>query len=199
MRLHVFEPEYQDMVSRCEAGHSPFGVVFSQKGRGGKPSAPEPLAFGCTARVESVEALPGGRKKLFAYGEDRFQILQLNRDRPYPVADVENVVFEPCQEDMLTEFGRTLRPWVVRYFEILVRAGQPSEDMLQLPSDPLRLGFLAASVIDVPSIEKQHLLTTLDPKVFFRALTLMYRREVGVLRRLMARDWDRLLKNIPLN
>lgn len=199
MRLHVFEPEYQDMVARCEAGHSPFGVVYSQEGRGGKHSAPARLAIGCTARVHSVEALPGGRKKLFAYGEDRFQILQLKLDRPYPVAEVENVVFEPCRQEALAELGRALRPWVVRYFEILVRAGQPSEDMLQLPSDPLGLGFLAASVIDVPSIEKQHLLNTLDPKVFFRALTLMYRREVGVLRRLMARDLDRILKNSQLN
>lgn len=199
MRLHVFEPEYQDMVARCEAGHSPFGVVFAQEARRGKRSAPERLTIGCTARVQSVEALPGGRKKLFAYGEDRFQILQLKLDRPYPVAEVENVVFEPCQRESLTELSRTLRPWVVRYFEILVRAGLPSEDMLQLPSEPLGLAFLAASVIDVPSIEKQHLLTTLDPKAFFRALTLMYRREVEVLRRLKARDLDRILQHSTLN
>lgn len=198
IRLHVLEPAYQEMAERCQRGREPFGIVLIRKAaRRGAPPRTHPV--GCTANIHTLERLAGGRQKLIGFGGERFHIRSLATVDDRLTADVELMPFEPAQPDELLDLSARLRPWVCRYFQILVRAAPSRVASLTLPKDPVSLGFLAASVIDISTREKQHLLDTTDSEAFFRALILTYQREVGILQNLLARGLDHVLGSFPLN
>lgn len=199
VRLHVFEPAYQAMVARCQQAQEPFGIVLIRRARKGSRAAPSMHDIGCTAEVKSLQALPGGRQKLIGVGGERFRIRSLRTSQGLILAEVELIDFEPSQGQELQSLGARLRPWVRQYFQILIQGGQQRQVDLHLPQDPVSLGYLAATVIDIPTREKQHLLTTCDSSLFFRTLILAYRREVDVLQMLLARGLDHVLNSFPLN
>ena len=51
-----------------------------------------------------------------------------------------------------------LRPWVEQYLELLSEAGEMEFDASRLPSEPEEMAYLAATVLQVPALEKQALL-----------------------------------------
>jgi Lon protease-like protein len=199
IRLHVFEPTYQAMVARCQQHEEPFGIVLLRRARNGKQTAPRVHDVGCTAVVKSLQALPGGRQKLIGVGGQRFHIRSLETNQGLITAQVDLLRFDASEADELQSLGARLRPWVHQYFQILIQSGQQHKINLDLPRDPVDLGFLAATVIDIPTREKQHLLKTCDTQLFFRTLILAYRREVDVLQTLLARGLDHVLNSFPLN
>lgn len=199
IRLHVLEPSYQAMVARCHQDQEPFGIVLIRREKRGGAGTPRMHDIGCTAAVKSIQALPGGRQKLIGVGGERFQIRSLRTKEGLILARAELIDFEPSEGHELQSLGARLRPWVRQYFQILVQGGQQRHIDLHLPQDPVSLGYLAATVIDIPTREKQHLLKTCDSHLFFRTLILAYRREVDVLQTLLARGLDHVLNSFPLN
>ena len=80
--LHIFEPRYQLMVSRCLEKHMVFGVVLSQKD--------DIVAVGCAAEiVKVVKSYEDGRSDILAVGRCLFRILELFEDQPYLTGAVE--------------------------------------------------------------------------------------------------------------
>jgi Lon protease-like protein len=199
IRLHVLEPVYQAMVSRCHHDQVPFGIVLLRGAKTRRQTASRMHDIGCTAQVRSLQELPGGRQKLIGVGGERFHILSVDSSQGLLTAQVELIHFEPSDGQELQVLGARLRPWVRQYFRILIQSGQQHQVRLHLPKDPLSLGFLAATVIDIPAREKQHMLTTSDSRLFFRSLILAYRREVDVLQTLLARGLDHVINSFPLN
>jgi len=199
IRLHVLEPAYQAMVARCQQAQEPFGIVLLRRAQNRRKSPPRMHDIGCTAQIKSLQSLPGGRQKLIGVGGNRFHIRSLHTMDGLIRAQVELIDFDVSEGEELQSLGARLRPWVSEYFQILIQSGQQRQVNLHLPKDPVSLGFLAATVIDIPTREKQHLLTTCDSSLFFRTLILAYRREVDVLQTLLARGLDHVLDSFPLN
>src|ERR1700681_475925 len=93
--LHIFEPRYKEMIGECRANNTPFGVVRAIE---------EGIAdVGCTGDIVSVtKEYPDGRLDLIAEGRQRFEVLELNRQRSFLQAEVLLVADEPgppAQED----------------------------------------------------------------------------------------------------
>ena len=86
--LHIFEPRYKEMIGECRANHAPFGVVRALE---------EGIAeVGCTAEIVTVtKEYPDGRLDLVAEGRQRFEVLELNRERSFLQAEVLLVPDEP--------------------------------------------------------------------------------------------------------
>jgi Lon protease-like protein len=86
--LHIFEPRYKEMIGECLANHAPFGVVRALE---------EGIAeVGCTAEIVTVtKEYPDGRLDLVAEGRQRFEVLELNRERSFLQAEVLLVPDEP--------------------------------------------------------------------------------------------------------
>ncbi len=86
--LHIFEPRYKEMIGECLANDSPFGVVRALE---------EGIAeVGCTAEIITVtKEYPDGRMDLVAEGRNRFEVLELNRERSFLRAEVLLVPDEP--------------------------------------------------------------------------------------------------------
>ena len=76
------------MISECRANDAPFGVV-----RALDDGVAE---VGCTAEIVSVtKEYPDGRLDLVAEGRNRFEVLELNRERSFLQAEILLVPDEP--------------------------------------------------------------------------------------------------------
>ena len=77
------------MIGECRANSAPFGIVRALE---------EGIAeIGCTAEIVSVtKEYPDGRMDLVCEGRQRFEVLEVNRDRSFLQADVLLVPDEPA-------------------------------------------------------------------------------------------------------
>ncbi|MCX8026102.1 MAG: LON peptidase substrate-binding domain-containing protein [Thermanaerothrix sp.] len=182
--LHIFEPRYRRMVNEVLRTNHTFGVALIKRGIEAMGPLPEPFEIGCSATIVNTEHLPDGRMNLLAIGEERFRILTLDHSGPFLRAWVEMMPMEEPQTLSVSRGVRALMPWILAYLEILRRAtGQRLElESLALPTDPLPLLYLAASLLHIPLFEKQELLESKSSAHLLKKVTRLFRREVALLR-----------------
>ena len=79
--LHIFEPRYKEMIGECLAQDRPFGMVRAKENA--------LSAIGCSARIVTViRKYEDGRLDIAAEGAQRFEIIQVNQERPFLQAEV---------------------------------------------------------------------------------------------------------------
>jgi len=86
--LHIFEPRYKEMIQECLDQKSAFGMIRSKE---------EKLStIGCTAEIINLlKKYPDGRMNILTEGKRRFEVLQINQERPFLQADVFYLDDEP--------------------------------------------------------------------------------------------------------
>lgn len=189
LSLHIFEPRYKQMIEHCLATQEPFGVVLIREGVEALGPVALPHPVGCTARITQVQRLEDGRINILAVGVERFQIHALSHDKPYLVGTVETIPMDSSDVQAVDQAGQRLRPWVEQYLSMLAKAAEKVEfDPLQLPNDPLALGYLAAALVQIPTEQKQQLLASGQAADLLTAIRTIYRREVALLRVILDRD-----------
>lgn len=182
LHLHIFEERYKRMMRLCLETHEPFGVVLIRKGAEALGPLAEPYAIGCTALVRQVQRLDEGRLNILAVGQDRFRTLILdNSVQPYWVATVEPYPLQISDLPAVETGGAQLRQWVERYRRILVEAGIAQIGSSGLPDDTLELAYLSASILHLPSDQKQALLALDSAEDLVSQLVSIYRREVALI------------------
>ena len=186
LQLHIFEDRYKRMIGLCIQEHRPFGVALIRYGLEAYGPLAEPYRVGCSAEIQHVRKLQGGRMNILAKGKERFRILSLNRETlPYLVGTVEPYPLAISQPDQLKKVGSRLRVSVLRYIYLLSQASQTQSDMGSLPQDPISLIFYAAALVQVPPDQKQQLLETQDAFDLFVSLQSHYRREILLLKTML--------------
>ncbi len=141
--LHIFEPRYKEMIGECLANDAPFGVVRALE---------EGIAeVGCTAEIITVtKQYPDGRMDLIAEGRNRFEVLEVNRERSFLQAEVLLVPDEP---------GKAIEEEKVRamqlHLEILSLAGAVQD---LSAADQNQLSFYLAGSLPLDLDFKQKLL-----------------------------------------
>lgn len=85
--IHVFEPRYRELTSRCINGDRRFGVVLIERGNevGGGESR---FAAGTVAEILEAARLPDGRWLLEVVGRERLRVERWLPDDPHPWAQV---------------------------------------------------------------------------------------------------------------
>ena len=74
--LHIFEPRYKQMIADCLDNQWEFGMVLAHEG-----SLED---IGCTASIAEVtRKYDDGRMDILVRGQRRFEILILDREKPY--------------------------------------------------------------------------------------------------------------------
>jgi len=74
--LHIFEPRYKEMIGDCLRNGWEFGMLAVQD--------QSVAAIGCSASVTKVlERFPDGRMNIIVRGQRRFEVLDLNDEKPY--------------------------------------------------------------------------------------------------------------------
>ena len=189
LQLHIFEPRYQTMIRSCLDHQQPFGVVLIHQGLEAYGPLAKPVQMGCAARIINTIPLEDGRLNLTAVGDERFRILKLNYDLPYLVGEVESVPLERPSSIEIARGARQLAPWVSEYLRLIQRIdaeNAPDLSVIDLPEDPLVMLYLAASILQVPAVEKQHLLEVTYASELLAHVVRLYRREAVVLRKQLA-------------
>jgi ATP-dependent Lon protease len=157
--LHIFEPRYREMITRCLDEKSPFGFVYV-----GDDS--EMAEVGCTAHVKRVlSRYDDGRFDILVVGGERFRLVEVHREGELLIGNVEAYgtagagdVAEPAaRERMITQHmkllelaGEPIRPALyqsARYasFAVAPSAGLEPADkqrLLEMPTERERVDFL---------------------------------------------------------
>lgn len=184
LSLHIFEERYKQMISRCIDENIPFGVVLLEKGTAEERPGQEivPFAIGCTAVISQVQHVGMGRMNIIAVGTDRFRVLSYDTSEVYLQAVVEQLPFEDAADSgALDRHTAPLTNWIRRYLKLLGQAENVTFEVNQLPSDPLALTFLAASLLKSSTAEKQDLLQTSSVDTLIDMVKSLYRKEVTLL------------------
>lgn len=182
LRLHIFEERYKEMINQCIDNQSPFGVVLIKAGSAEGSSVARPCVIGTTAHITQVQRLPYGRMNISAIGRDRFQINELDlTSQSFLMGDVDLLPFTENDLTVLESGTRKLQPLLERYVLALIEAGQMQFDMEQLPTAPLPLAFMAASLLQAEDDVKQELLEASDTPDLFIQLLRTYQKEVSLI------------------
>jgi Lon protease-like protein len=167
--LHIFEPRYREMISECMEHSQPFGVV-----RGKDQELAE---IGCTATVLNVaNKYPDGSMDIVTKGRDRFEVMQLNRERAFLQAEVLYLQDEPGVAPP-AEIARALELSA----EIMSLAD--SEPEQSSPSDEQLLSFHLAAPLPIELDFKQSLLGINSEAERLRALITLFETVLPGMRR----------------
>ncbi|HEX6289817.1 MAG TPA: LON peptidase substrate-binding domain-containing protein [Herpetosiphonaceae bacterium] len=176
--LHIFEPRYRQMISRCIQLKQPFGVVLIREGEEVGGPVAEPYTVGTTAAIQNVLRFPDGRMLLSAQGERRFRILQIIQDDPYLVASVEMLEDEIPPD--APELAAQVRELYLKHRDAVTHATGVTQPLEELPDDPVALSYLLSDQFRVVNYSKQQLLEA-DVEERLGAIAEAFDRELRFL------------------
>jgi Lon protease-like protein len=179
--LHIFEERYKTMIADCIRENRPFGVVMIAEGSDEYGAPGKPMPVGCTAEIAQVQPLDEGRMFIMTVGRERFRVVQLEYDKPYLVGTVAPAPLDDADEAQAVDGAESLEPLVLAYLRKLARFGHIELDEDQIPNDPAGLAYLAATLIQLPTEEKQAFLAMDRASDLVRALGHVYRRELALM------------------
>lgn len=188
--LHVFEERYRVLVRELlelPEAERVFGVIAIRQGREVGADGVQALhEIGCVARVERVTPHTDGRFDLRTTGTDRFTLTGVATDRPYLVGLVEPLPdpLGPPEEARL--LAAAVRGALADYAAALAAVTGQEVGLSDLPRDPLALGHLVGSTVQVDLADRQALLAEPDGVTRLRAELSLLRRETSLLRSLRA-------------
>ena len=157
--LHIFEPRYQEMMTRCIRERIGFGVVLIQEGAEvGGPA--ETLTVGTVARIINANELDDGRMDMLTMGMVRFRLLKTYDTHPYSSGDIELWEDEMGDTRRLPRLAQTAQHAYINYVSQLAELMDEDDSPAQIvaPQDPQVLSYTIAANLQIPNHDKQKLL-----------------------------------------
>jgi len=198
--LHIFEERYKLMIRNCLEMDRRFGVVLLRHGSEvGKTGESYPI--GCTARIVHIEPLDEGKMNIVALGEQRFITLSMDLGQDFPVGEVEVLDLERTLDDITFKNTAILSHQITDYLKLInkVKPGTLDLKRLRLPSEPVALAYLSASLLQIPPSEKQNLLCADSDTDLMDLTQKLYRRETTVTRSLIGVTQQDAMRTSRLN
>ncbi len=167
--LHIFEPRYREMISECLERNQHFGVV-----RGKEQELAE---IGCTAEILTVtKKYDDGRMDIVTEGRARFEVIQLNQERPFLQAEVLYLHDEP---DIASK--EEIAQAIKLHGEIMTLAGAEPEKSSEI--DEAQLSFHLAGSLPLDLDFKQTLLGMKSEGERLRAIISSFESILPAMRR----------------
>lgn len=157
--LHIFEPRYQEMMTRCLRERIGFGVLMIREGAEvGGPA--ETFTVGTVARIISADELEDGRMNMLTMGMVRIRLLKTYDTHPYLSGDIEiwnDEMGDTRALPRLTKLAhRAYINYVAELAELMDEDDRPGQ--IVAPQDPQILSYTIASQLQIPNEDKQRLL-----------------------------------------
>ncbi|MDQ2652626.1 MAG: LON peptidase substrate-binding domain-containing protein [Chloroflexota bacterium] len=182
--LHIFEPRYRLMLSRCAADDPCFGVVLMKSGSEAGDQ-PEIHQTGTSATVVEKISVPDGRSNILIKGARRFKVLESDWDESYMMA---NITW--CDTPNSTDAGPGLQDAVGRIHDLLDRylnaysqATGQSTRVRDFGKEPIASAYAIASTLPMPLETRQRLLEATEPDQLLSLLEDTLRHETALLTR----------------
>lgn len=185
--LHVFEPRYRDLVRdllQRPTAERELGVVAIRAGSEVGDGARALHEVGCSARVQSVTALPDGRSELLTTGARRFRLIAVDGSArsAYLTGIVEWLPERPVGD--AGPLAHAVAGLFADYQRLVV--GSASARPWELADDPAALSHLVAAAMVLPPDDKQRLLGAEDAAARLAEERWLLRREIALVRELGA-------------
>lgn len=201
--LHIFEPRYQEMMTRCIRERIGFGVLLISNGSEVGENA-ETVTVGTVARIVNVDELDDGRMDMLTMGVVRFRLLKTHNHHPYMSGDIEawqDEMGDTKRLPMLTkEAHKAYINYVADLSELMDAEDRPGQ--IVAPMDPQVLSYTIAANLQVPNEDKQQLLEldTVEERLVRELEVLDSERQflarVRLMRETFARkDFDKFSNN----
>ena len=157
VQLHVFEPQYRELVKYCVENDVGFGVVLTREDS-------ETYLVGTAVRIAGLKTLPDGNLDVRVQGQRRFRIRKFDEEsHPFLVGMVEPIVeLEVEDTPRATALTFRLKECVEEYIRNELRSHDFRIQKVNLPSEPTALSFIVANLLRLENLEKQRLLETTD-------------------------------------
>lgn len=159
--LHIFEPRYQEMMTRCIRDRIGFGVLLITEGSEvGEEVSVETVTVGTVARIVNVEELDDGRMNMLTMGVVRFRLLRAYEQHPYLSGDIESLPDEMGDLKALPKLTQQAHKAYINYVADLSELMDEDERPGQIvaPMDPQVLSYTIASNLQISNEDKQSLL-----------------------------------------
>jgi Lon protease-like protein len=143
---------------------------------------PVPYEMGCLTMIQRINHLDDGRLNLVGQGTERIEILDVLRDGPYLQAVIKKRPLIGINSAEAVRAAQHLQPLLARYLVELAAIKDREVDPPDLPSHPQRLAYLACSLLQIPSDEKQLLLAEENANQLLTRLLKTLRLEIPLLR-----------------
>jgi Lon protease-like protein len=157
--LHIFEPRYRSMLADVRASNGLFGLSYFDMSAA-VSERPPIEHVGCAAEVMEVQPAPDGRSNILTVGLVRYRVESyVERGDPYLVGRVE--FFEDEEEDapLLSKRAHEVAEMFTRITRAMRTINDDRSAAPELPeSEPERLSFLVAAVVEMEAEDKQELL-----------------------------------------
>lgn len=155
--MRIFEPRYIDMVSKCIANDSPFGVLLIKIGSETGPATTYDI--GTLARIIDWYQGSDGLLGITAIGEQRFRLKSSSRE-PDGLAVGEVEIFPTESRLMLPD---EYRPLADILSGVLDDLGRLYESLEKKYDDAGWVGYRFAEILPISPEEKQSCLEADDP------------------------------------
>ncbi|HLY30885.1 MAG TPA: LON peptidase substrate-binding domain-containing protein [Ktedonobacterales bacterium] len=171
--LHIFEPRYRQMTSDSLDSNVPFGIVLAQPES--QLGQEVPAHVGVFARIIDYMRLPDGRYNLLTVGSERFEILEVKRQRPYMSGLVRIITDDAGESADLASLTSHAHDALAEYLQLMLTLIGSEDHEISIPSESAELSFLIAGCLTCDEQEKQQLLE-------MRSVSARLRKEIELLR-----------------
>ena len=168
--LHVFEPQYVQMLDHCLSTDREFGVVLIERGRelgGGDVRAP----VGTVARiVDAAEAGPG-RWAVLSVGTRRIRVRRWHPNCPWPNAEVEDLPDESSVDNTpIAQLWTDVQEDFRRIRGLAVRIAGSQATAAESDDDPATGCFHLAALSPLGPFDRQRVLAAVGVEHRLRLL-----------------------------
>ncbi len=155
--LHVFEPRYRRLLADVRASNNLFGLSYFDSDGDERPAVGH---VGCATEVVEAQSLPDGRSNIMTLGVARYRAEEyVERGDPYLVARVEFFADEEGDPRVLSKRAAEVSEVFMRIARAMRAINDDRASLPELPdSDPERLSFVVAAVMEMDAAAKQELL-----------------------------------------
>ena len=156
--LHIFESRYRMLLQSVLESDKRFGIVRIN------PQSGAMAEIGCCAEVLQHQTTEDGRSYVVTLGQQRFRLLNINRETPYRTAMVSWLEDEPVSNQ---ESLSSLRDQVHKALtDVVTLTAKLQNREVELPDDlpdlPRELSFWIGAHLDQAAAEQQTLLELTD-------------------------------------
>lgn len=156
--LHIFESRYRMLLQSVLESDKRFGIVRIN------PQSGAMAEIGCCAEVLQHQTTEDGRSYVVTLGQQRFRLLNINRETPYRTAMVSWLEDEPVSnQDSLSSLRDQVHQALT---DVVTLTAKLQNREVELPDDlpdlPRELSFWIGAHLDQAAAEQQALLELTD-------------------------------------
>ncbi|HEU4340109.1 MAG TPA: endopeptidase La [Candidatus Binatia bacterium] len=181
MPLSVGRPASLRLIEEAVRQQMAVGFVCQRDSSIETPQPADLFNIGTAADVVRLFALPDGQRQIIIQGRQRFEISEFIETEPFLIARVTMVEEKIPQTKQFEARILNLRQEAAKALSLLPEPMNELRSTIERIENPLSLIDMIASTLDLPLVDKQELLATLDPEARAQKVSEKLARQIELL------------------